>query len=78
MNMTYARAKFRFTPEVKDKLLAKDWPDHPSRALLAEREMVVSKTASTLAPERKTPGRRAHRHRLNPLRRTVEQNRAAR
>jgi len=84
MNMTYARAKYRHTPKAKGKMLAAFPP--PSLATLNERAMVVPSGAggTTVIPPKQRSGphakgpNRARRHRLNPGRRTVEQNRAAR
>lgn len=73
MNMTYARAKFENSPEVKKKLRGM----LASRAVIERRVMVVSKSAATLPGPRKEPKRRSRRLRLNPARRTVAENRAA-
>lgn len=75
MNMTYAHAKPRFSPVQKAKLLEDRFI---SRLALNQRAMRVAKSASTLPGPKKEPKRRARRMRLNPERRTVAENRAAR
>jgi hypothetical protein len=73
--MTYARSRYALKPaEWNEKARDRFFP----RALLHERKMVVAKSASTLPGPHQEPKARARRHRLNPGRRTVEQNRAAR
>ena len=71
MNYTHAKSKFK----VRGKSVELHWGERVD----TRRVMVSPKSALTLPPVRKEhEGDRARRHRLNPGRRTVEQNRAAR
>lgn len=80
MNMTYAKSRFRLPPSERKGNYRWAGPRGevfvPYRWALG-RKIVVAKSALTV-PSPSSGRGRARRHRLNPGRRTVEQNRAAR
>lgn len=75
MNLTYARDKFAHTPAERKKIRSDRFA--PQEQLYARR-MVNHPYSHSMTPPRKNHPNRAKHHRLNPNRRTVAQNRAAR
>lgn len=74
MNVTHAKDRYVHNPKARAKLAEEGAP----RSVIFQRKPKIDLASVCSAPPRKGRPNQARRHRLNPGRRSVEENRAAR